>query len=276
MDSTKNKFALSKPVSRRGFLTLLTMGGIGSLGLSSAFASISNQKDETTDIENLKWFKRSFGAKSESILDGTPLTIDFLAAVALQETGYFWSDLRAKGLSEKEILGLCVGDTLDFPSRSKDAFPKDKAALLAAKDGDKMFRIAREALENIAKHNDAYQRVVDKYPDKFCHGYGIFQYDLQFYLNNPAFFLEKRWSDFDECLQLFVKDELVIAQERAGYKDRKELTDTELVYVAIAYNRGRVEFERGFKQGHLNQVTGKYYGEHLDEYLKLSKTVSVK
>ncbi len=261
--------------SRRGFLRLLSSAGVGFLGLRSVFANSQSARDEAAEKENIRWFKKSFGKKAESVISGTPFTIDFLAAVALQETGYFWSALRGKGLTETEILAHCVGDTLDFPSRSKDAFPKDKTELLAAKDGEKMFRIAREALESIGKHNEAYQKVVDKYPDKFCHGFGIFQYDLQFFLINPDFFLEKRWLEFDECLRLFVKDELVIAQRKAGYEDKKELTDTELVYVAIAYNRGRVEFERGFKQGHLNQTTGKYYGEHLDEYLRLSKTVTV-
>lgn len=39
-----------------------------------------------------------------------------------------------------------------------------------------------------------------------------------------------------------------------------------MVYVAIAYNRGTVDFARGFKQGYRDE-SGKYYGEHVWGYL---------
>jgi hypothetical protein len=53
-------------------------------------------------------------------------------------------------LSLEEVLELCVGDTLDEPKRN--AFPKHKEALLAAPNGDKMFQVAREALELLGAH----------------------------------------------------------------------------------------------------------------------------
>ncbi len=37
-------------------------------------------------------------------------------------------------------------------------------------------------------HVPAYSKVA-KLPHKFCHGYGIFQYDLQFFLTDPDYFL---------------------------------------------------------------------------------------
>ena len=52
-----------------------------------------------------------------------------------------------------------------------------------------MFRIAHEALVSMAEHVPGYGKVA-KLPHKFCHGYGIFQYDLQFFLTDPDYFLE--------------------------------------------------------------------------------------
>ena len=46
----------------------------------------------------------------------------------------------------------------------------------------------------------------------------------------------------------------------------------EKVYVAIAYNRGSVNFSRGFKQGYKDE-SGKYYGEHIWSYLQLVKSI---
>jgi hypothetical protein len=48
------------------------------------------------------------------------------------------------------------------------------------------------------------------------------------------------------------------------------LTGEELVYVAIAYNAGRVDFKRKFKQGYLDG-SGRYYGEGVWGYLGLAR-----
>ncbi|WP_305231199.1 hypothetical protein, partial [Klebsiella pneumoniae] len=82
----------------------------------------------------------------------------------------------------------------------RSAFPKDKAALLAHTDGDKMFLIAREALKNVGRWEAVYKKLYDTQPDKFCHGYGIFQYDLQFFKTNPGFFLNKEWGNIDKVI----------------------------------------------------------------------------
>ena len=131
-----------------------------------------------SDLENIKWFKNQFKTKMEDILRGMPFSLDMLTAIAMQETGYIWGPLREQ-MMVGEILKLCVGDTLDVPKRNKDAFPQNKADLLSVPNGDRMFRIAREALEAVAKYNAGYRRVAKAYPNKFCHGFGIFQYDLQ-------------------------------------------------------------------------------------------------
>ena len=69
-----------------------------------------------------------------------------------------------------------------------------------------MFDIARDALLTLAGFNHGYGRVSHS-PVKFCHGYGIFQYDIQFFKDeNPDFFLQKKWFSFDECLALALKE----------------------------------------------------------------------
>src|SRR5215204_6988839 len=123
----------------------------------------------------IRWLKSTFRKDFEKVLQGTPYSVDLLVAVAYQETGYLWGSLIGK-LKVPEILEICVGDTLDIPNRADDAFPNNKSHLLSVTDGAKMFRVAREALELVAKYDKAYAGIVKKNPNKFCHGYGLFQY----------------------------------------------------------------------------------------------------
>jgi hypothetical protein len=215
----------------------------------------------------MQWFKNKFKTELQRSIRGTPFTIDLLAAISMQETGYIWRRLYTK-MSVEEVLKLCVGDTIDSPDRG--AFPKNKAELLAAPNGDVMFSIAREALELMASHISDCKGAVKKL-DKFCHGFGIFQYDLQFFLENPDYFLEKRWYDLNNCLEQCVQ-ELESALRKTYGASKSTLSDEEMVYVAIAYNRGSVNFSRKFKQGYKDD-SGKYYGEYIWEYLQLAKSV---
>lgn len=214
------------------------------------------------------WFKDQFHLAIETKIQDTPFSLDLLTAIAIQETYYVWGKIYNK-LPVSEVLKLCVGDTLDAPNRS--AFPKNKSALLAVDKGDLMFNIAREALGSVSVYVRDYKSVFDSSPNKFCHGFGIFQYDIQFFKTNPDFFLEKRWYDFDNSLSQCVH-ELNEALTRTYGSGKSELSDEEKVYVAIAYNRGSVNFSRKFKQGYRDD-SGKYYGEYIWEYLQLSSSV---
>ena len=222
-----------------------------------------------TTKDAIEWFKRTFGQEIESVISGTPFGLDLIVAIAFQETGYLWRKLIGT-LEPGEILKLCVGDTFDAPNR--DAFPRTKAELTNFTRGEEMFRIAREALESIARYDDTYARVARNYPNKFCHGFGIFQYDIQFFKKDPEFFLQKKWYDFKTCITKFVL-ELKEAMQRQGWASKTTLNDTEKVYVAIAYNAGRADLSRGFKQG--NESDGKFYGENIAEFLRISKSGSV-
>lgn len=218
----------------------------------------------------IEWFKTTFHQEIEIGIAGTPFSVDLLTAIAYQETGYLWSPLIGKTTVAK-LLEVCVGDTIDAPSRS--AFPKTKSDLLNAPRGGEMFRIAREALEAIAKFDAGYAKIARSKPNKFCHGFGIFQYDLQFFRTNPEFFLQTKWYAFAECLAILV-GELKDAMRRAYGAGKSTLTDTERVFVAIAYNRGSVTFSKGFKQGHRNEE-GRYYGENVFEFLRIAQTISI-
>lgn len=218
---------------------------------------------------DMRWFKRNFQDKINAAIAGTPFTLDLMTALACQETGEIWPILRKTDLSVDRILELCVGDTLDAPNRS--AFPKNKAALLAVPRGDEMFNIARQALVEMAQFVNSYRGAASK-PDKFCHGYGIFQFDLQFFRVEPDYFLEKRYADFDECLGKALQ-ELQSARRKIGLQNQQTLTDLELAHVAIAYNTGRFIPSRGLKQG-FRPAGGKFYGEQIFDFIQLAKTVS--
>src|SRR4026208_453397 len=186
-----------------------------------------------TTNESLQWFVKTFSKDLKAAVAKTPFSVDMLAAIAQQETGYMWGSFVARRLSVKKILALCVGDPFDFPGRT--AFPKTKFELLAAPRGDERFAIARQALEEMAQYVPSYSKAVSN-PDKFCHGFGIFQYDLQYFKEDPAdpaFFLRKKWVNFAACAAKCVQ-ELRAATKGLGWANKTRLSGKEKIYVAIA------------------------------------------
>ena len=212
------------------------------------------------NAQDILWFKTQFQPLIEPAIAGTPFSVDLLAAFACQETGEIWPALRRKGLPVARVLELCVGDTIDASPTGggRRAFPKNKAELLAAPDGDRMFAIARQGLVEMAEQIPAYRGAASR-PDKFCHGFGIFQLDLQFFRTEPAYFLDKRYADFNAALAKCI-GELTTALRRLGWQTRTALSDLEMAGLAIAYNTGRYDPARGLKQGYFDGT--KYYGEN--------------
>lgn len=217
----------------------------------------------------IRWFKSQFHSQIEAAVQGTPFTLDLVTAIACQETGHIWNALRNK-VNTAEVLALCVGDTLDA-DKGRRAFPKTKTELLARSNGQQMFDIARKALVDMAPFVPGFKGAVSN-PNKFCHGFGIFQYDLQFFPQEPDYFLQKRYADFDASLAKAM-EELKSKQRKIGLGDRTTLTDLELAAVAIAYNTGGFKPSKALKQGHFNGT--KFYGEAVFDFLRLSKTVPV-
>jgi hypothetical protein len=128
----------------------------------------------------------------------------------------------------------------------------------------------------MAQHIPGYNSTVAN-PKKFCHGFGIFQYDLQFFKggtpeSDPDYFLERRYADFDACLKKALQ-ELRSKTIKIGYQNKPSLTDLEMVHVAIAYNTGNFIPSKGLKQGY-KPPGGKHYGEQVFEFLQTAKTVT--
>ena len=222
---------------------------------------------------DMLWFKENFHTEVEAAIVSTPFTLDLLVALACQETGHIWSVLRKKpSFTVDQILVLCVGDTIDFnpaTGKGRTAFPKTRADLIAKPKGDEMFKIARKGLEDMAKHIPGFPV---SNPNKFCHGFGMFQYDLQFFLKEPDYFLEKRYEKFSETLGKAV-EELRAKAKKIGLFDKPSLTDMELTAVAIVYNTGTFKPSLGLKQGHFNG--SRFYGEEIFDFIRVSHTVPV-
>ena len=223
---------------------------------------------------DILWFKNTFGKTINDKFSDSLFTLDFLTAIACQETGYVWSKLKKEGLALEDILKLCVGDTLDSPKRR--AFPKNKAELLSRTNGDKMFDIAHDYLVAMAEYIPGYKNVSKK-AHKFCRGYGIFQYDLQHFKTDPEYFLNEKWCDFDEVL-IKLEEELdqalriVVNKGGISAGTTEPLTKEQLSFIGIAYNTGNnFKLSKGLKQGH--RVNDKYYGEYLYEYIERAESV---
>lgn len=222
-------------------------------------------------IERITWFKRNFGDKIAAATQDTPISVDLVTAIAVQETGYIWPALiRHHQGDVVAVLEGCVGDTLDTPNRR--AFPINRAALEAEPYGRQMFDIGRTALAGLAEVNADYRRVYERDPDKFCRGYGILQYDLQHIRSDPDYFLGRQWVDFDICLQKCL-NELDYGLRVRGFENRRSLSNFDAATVAIVYNTGGYRSSKGLKQGHFS--AGKYYGEWVFEYIGLSQGVTV-
>ena len=221
---------------------------------------------------DMKWFKENFHAEVETAIANTPFTLDLMVALACQETGDVWPILRRKPLTVDRIVALCVGDTIDFnptTGKGRKAFPKNKAALLAVPRGDEMFAIAHEALVEMGQQIPGFPV---SNPNKFCHGYGMFQLDLQFFKDDPDYFLEKRYEKFSETLGKCI-GELTDKAKKIGLFDKPSLTDMELTAVAIAYNSGTFKPSLALKQGHFDG--SKFYGEEIFDFIRVAHTVPV-
>ena len=217
------------------------------------------------------WFKSQFQPAIEQAIAGTPFSVDMITAFACQETGEIWPALRRQGLPTSRILELCVGDTIDASPTGggRRAFPKNKSELLQAPQGDRMFEIARQGLVDMATYIPDYRGAAAK-PDKVCHGFGIFQLDLQFFKSEPDYFLSRRYADFAAALAKCV-GELKAALKRIGWQAKTSLSGAEMAGVAIAYNTGRYDPAKGLKQGYFDGA--KYYGENYFAYLQLARGV---
>ena len=139
---------------------------------------------------------QKFRAEIQAAIAGTPLSVD-MVAIACQETGPSGRGCarRTDRRPDPRAVRRRHAGCRQGPGR---AFPQDKAALLAKPRGKEMFAIARQALVDMARARAGFAAVAN--PDKFCHGFGLFQLDLQFFRVEPDYFLEKRYEKFERTL----------------------------------------------------------------------------
>ena len=222
----------------------------------------------STTRDGMIWFQENFGDAIKEATAGRPFGLPLLTAIAMQETGYIWLRLY-KTHSVDDVLKVCVGDSLDYPNRK--AFPRTKEDLLAVPQGGQMFSIARAALVDMSAKTHTFLSVVAN-RNMFCHGFGIFQLDLQFF-KVPAkqpFFLQRQWHSFEACLANALAE--LDAKAKKLFPGKAQLKHDEQVYLAIAYNKGNADVGGGFKQGY-KDGQGVYYGEHLHTFLTLAESL---
>lgn len=215
--------------------------------------------------KEIAWFIDTFGERIDAAIQKTPFTLPMFAGIAYQETGYLWPRIRNHTTDETSFLEACVGDIIGAPRRT--AFPTTPQKLKSEPNGDEMYRIARDALGILGKIAPEYAIYV-KYEKRFCRGYGLFQYDLQFFKEDPNYFLTKGWTTFEGTFGKALSEATTKAKGLKLYGNRK-LSITESTKVAIAYNRGSYNPARGWQQGHQNDQ-GEYYGELVNGYIKLA------
>ncbi len=221
---------------------------------------------KTSDI---RWFKETFYTEIKAATAGTVFDTDMLCAVACQETGSLWAPMRDKGLSKNDIVRLCCGDTLDS-DKGRGAFPKTRADLEAHPRGSEMFAIARKALLEMAEFVPGYGFAKTN-KSKFCHGFGVFQLDLQFFKTDSDYFLERRYEDFSETLGRALR-ELISGQRKRGLHNKSSISDFEFITIAITYNTGGYRPNKGLKQGHFDGQ--KFYGEKINDFLAILRTIA--
>ena len=149
-------------------------------------------------LECSSWMNDQFGDKCAAAVEGSPFDKDLLYALACQETAYVWNNW-IKDHSADEVLARCVFDASGDVNGTRSVFPKNTAAFIEKFGKEKADLLIAEA--NLTRKWRGYE------PKQWVYaGYGIFQYDLQFVLTDPQFFLEKQWYSIDKCIEKVMKE----------------------------------------------------------------------
>ncbi|MGE0222934.1 MAG: peptidoglycan-binding protein [Acetobacteraceae bacterium] len=144
------------------------------------------------------WLDQNFGPQIEAAIQGTPIDKDLVCAIACKETAPMWLGW-IDALSRDEVLARCVFDASgDAPSTSRRAFPRDTAEFR-----DRYPDLADPLIEE-ANRSRALRKLR---PASWVYkGYGIFQYDLQHIGQDETFFRDRKWADFDACMDRFMRE----------------------------------------------------------------------
>ena len=155
------------------------------------------------------WMKQNFWHEMEAGVSSTVFTIDHVCAIACQETAYLWVNW-IDTMKVADVLSLCIGDASgDYPGTVRHAFPVNTAAF-RDKYGDTFTKMLIDEA-NLSRAVRGYS------PREWVYkGYGIYQYDLQHVLTDEAFFRQKKWHAYPECLLHLMRE---LKQKYAVYQD---------------------------------------------------------
>jgi len=131
----------------------------------------------------------------------TPFNKHHLVAIACQETAYIWFNWIGK-FDASTILKRCVldgtGDTKDTQGQ-RSAFPKNKTDFITKYPQTTLEMLIEEGNKTRQLRGFGSAEILYK-------GYGIFQYDLQYIINDGDFFLQKQWYNISDCLRKAMKE----------------------------------------------------------------------
>ena len=167
----------------------------GNIGGMIALAS--SERDQAHGVT--RWMISNFGPQLSDAVRSTPFSVPLLCAIACREAGLYWLPLTPHK-SAAEILGLCVYDASgDVDGAPRSAFPANTAKFRHAYGDGFTSLLIDEANKARAVRGLNPASIVYK-------GYGIFQYDLQYVKTDEAFFRERKWYSFAECVGRAVKE----------------------------------------------------------------------
>ena len=170
------------------------------------FASLSGDRrarvpnDERAQTLLAKaWLTQNFSAQITQSVAGTPFDVNLVCAIAARETAVKWL-AWVDALSPDELLARCVFDASgDYPGTSRGAFPVNAAAFR-----DRFGDAITQALIDEANKTRALQGWG---PETWLYkGYGIYQYDLQHFPTDEAWFRDRKWGTMDGCLSRLLQE----------------------------------------------------------------------
>lgn len=146
-----------------------------------------------------RWLKINYGRQIDVAVADTPFSTAIACAIACKETGIYLLDF-IQNMAADDAIARCVFDASgDAAGTSRRPFPRNTAAFRSVYGDDFAAMLIKEANKSRSLRGlDAAQWVYK--------GYGLFQYDLQHVRADEAFFRDKRWFKFDECLARLISE----------------------------------------------------------------------
>jgi hypothetical protein len=162
--------------------------------------------------ESVAWLNENFRKAITGAFSDTAFDLKHIYGIAWAESSELWPNLIGN-YNASDILSFCVLDgSGDVLNTSRSAFPQNAAAFRRKYD-DNFTNLLIEEGSKARKARGLNPAAI------LYKGYGMFQYDLQFVKDDRAFFEDRLWYKFPECL-LRLKKELI--KTFTEYKDVRQ------------------------------------------------------